>query len=55
MKFKLVLIAKMDNTEASSSVEIVTSAGIDGFPNTPQGAIDAVIQKLSELPGFSVS
>ena len=57
MKFRLLLIAKMDNAEASNSVDVVISpmAEIDGLPNTPQGAIDVIVQKLSELPGFSVT
>ena len=57
MKFKLILIAKMDDSEASNAVNIVVSptAQTDGFPNTSQGAIDVIVQKLSEIPGFSIS
>jgi hypothetical protein len=60
MKFQLILVTKMSadgiDTAASSEVQIVISADvISGSPNTPQGAIDVILEELSEIPGFSIS
>lgn len=57
MKYKLSLVASDESGNASlQEVELSISAdSMLGLPDSPKSALDVVIEKLSEIPGFSVS
>lgn len=57
MKYTLELIASDDAGDGSIREVTLTVApdATMGLPDTARGALEVVIQKLSEIPGFSIS
>lgn len=57
MKYKLFLTACDESGNASiQEVQLTIAADSTlGLPDSPKSALDVVIEKLSEIPGFSIS